>query len=79
MNIHINKNTRLQSWEGKTIFNEYPVHIRPGNFTVTLLFHDREAINNLREILTKTLFEIEPGEFESFLDEPLDPVKNKRF
>jgi len=38
LNIHINKHTRFQSWEGQTIFNEYPVHIRSGNFTVTLLF-----------------------------------------
>lgn len=58
MNIHINKQTRFQSWEGKTIFGEYPVHIRPGNFTVTLMFHDEESIDNLRQILSQTLLEI---------------------
>jgi hypothetical protein len=58
MNIHINKQTRFQSWEGRTIFGEYPVHIRPGNFTVTLLFHDEESIDNLRQILNQTLLEI---------------------
>lgn len=49
MNIHINKNTRLQPWEGKAVFSEYLMHIRPGNFTVTLLFHDREVINDLHK------------------------------
>jgi len=58
VNIHINKQTRFQSWEGRTIFGEYPVHIRPGNFTVTLLFHDEESIDNLRQILSQTLLEI---------------------
>lgn len=58
MNIHINRQTRFQSWEGRTIFGEYPVHIRPGNFTVTLLFHDEESIDNLRQILAQTLLEI---------------------
>lgn len=62
MNIHINKNTRFQSWEGKTIFNEYPVHIRPGNFTVTLLFQDKTSIANLCQILTETILEIEDAE-----------------
>ena len=58
MNIHINKQTRFQPWEGRTIFGEYPVHIRPGNFTVTLMFHDEESIDNLRQILAQTLLEI---------------------
>lgn len=62
MNTHVNKNTRF-AVVGR---ENYPVYIRPSNFTVTLLFHDREAINNLRQIPTKTLFEIEPDEFESF-------------
>lgn len=79
MNIHINKHTRFQSWEGKTIFNEYPVHIRSGNFTVTLLFHDRESINNLRQILTETMFEIEPKEFmEKYVTTSLTPIKDGR-
>jgi len=59
MNIHINKTTRFQSWEGKTIFGEYPVHIRPGNFTVTLMFHDKESIERLSQLLDDTMFEIE--------------------
>ncbi|KKM12411.1 hypothetical protein SY88_04545 [Clostridiales bacterium PH28_bin88] len=80
MNIHINKHTRFQSWEGKTIFNEYPVHIRSGNFTVTFLFHDRESIDSLRQILTKTMFEIEPGEFlENCITTSLTSTKDRRF
>jgi len=59
MNIHINKTTRLQPWEGKTVFGEYPVFIRPGNFTVTLMFHDKESINRLCQILMDTIFEID--------------------
>ncbi|MGE5605650.1 MAG: hypothetical protein ACM3YE_08165 [Bacteroidota bacterium] len=59
MNVHINKTTRLQSWEGKTIFGEYPVYIRPGNFTVTLMFHDKESINRFCQILMDTIFEID--------------------
>ncbi len=55
MNIHINRLARFQSWERKTIFNEYPVHIRPGNFTVTLLFNDTECIDRLRQILDGTV------------------------
>lgn len=59
MNIHINKTTRFQSWEGKTIFGEYPLHIRPGNFTVTLMFHDKESIVRLSHLLDETVYEIE--------------------
>jgi hypothetical protein len=59
MNIHINKTTRFQSWEGKTIFGEYPVHIRPGNFTVTLMFHDQESIERLSQLLDETVVQIE--------------------
>jgi len=59
MNIHINKTTRLQSWEGKTVFGEYPLFIRPGNFTVTLMFHDKESITRLCELLMEMVFEIE--------------------
>lgn len=59
MNIHINKTTRLQSWEGKTVFGEYPVYIRPGNFTVTLMFHDKESINRLCQLLMDTMLEID--------------------
>lgn len=79
MNIHINKHTRFQSWEGETIFNEYPVHIRSGNLTVTLLFHDRESIDNLRQILAETMFEIEPEELlENDVTTSLSFVKNRR-
>lgn len=79
MNIHINKHTRFQSWEGKTIFNEYPVHIRSGNLTVTLLFHDRESIENLHQILTETMVEIIPEELlENFIGVPLNTVSKKR-
>jgi hypothetical protein len=59
MNIHINKTTRLQPWDGKTVFGEYPVFIRPGNFTVTLLFHDKESINRFCQLLMDTIFEID--------------------
>lgn len=79
MNIHINRLTRFQSWEGKTIFNEYPLHIRPGNFTVTLLFHDTECIDKLRQILDDTVAEIESGRFsEKELLVPLTSVKKKK-
>ncbi|KKM10618.1 hypothetical protein SY88_13225 [Clostridiales bacterium PH28_bin88] len=81
MNIHINKHTRFQSWEGKTFFNEYPVHIRSGNITVTLLFYDKESIDNLRQILAETMFEIEPepNEFlEKYIATSVTSVKNKR-
>lgn len=78
MNIHINKHTRFQPWEGKTIFSEYPVHIRTGNFTVTLLFHDRESIDNLRQILAETMCEIEPSELlENYFGTTIH-VKGKR-
>jgi hypothetical protein len=59
MNIHINKNTRLQPWNGQTVFNEYPVFIRPGNFTVTLMFHDAESIGRLNSLLADMLLEID--------------------
>jgi len=78
MNIHINKHTRFQPWQGKTIFNEYPVHIRSGNFTVTLMFHDRESVNNLRQILEETMSEIPDDSIEKFVTTPLKSVK-KRF
>jgi hypothetical protein len=79
MNIHINKHTRFQTWEGKTIFNEYPVYIRTGNFTVTLLFHDRDSMDNLRQILAETICEIDPNElFESYTSIPFDSVSKKK-
>lgn len=59
VNIHINKTTRIQTWEGKTVFGEYPVYIRPGNFTVTLMFHDKESINRFCQLLMDTIFEID--------------------
>jgi hypothetical protein len=79
MNIHINKHTRFQPWQGKTIFNEYPVHIRSGNFTVTLLFHDKESIDNLSQILEETMSEIPDDSIEKFVTASLNSVKNKRF
>jgi hypothetical protein len=80
LNIHINKHTRFQSWEGQTIFNEYPVHIRSGNFTVTLLFHDKESIDCLRQILEETMFQIGSAEFmESLVPTSLSEVKGRRF
>lgn len=59
MNIHISKHTRLQSWEGKTIFGEYPIYLRPGNFTVTLLFADAHSVRRLYEMLAELLADIE--------------------
>lgn len=59
MNIHINKQTRLQPWHNQTIFGEYPLFIRPGNFTVSLLFHDAESISRVAEMLSKMLLEIQ--------------------
>lgn len=61
MNIHINKNTRLQPWNGQTVFNEYPVFIRPGNFTVTLMFHDAESIGRLNSLLADMLLKYHLG------------------
>lgn len=63
LNVHINKTTRLQPWEGRTVFGEYPVFIRPGNFTVTLMFHDRESIDRLCRLLKETVAEIDTQEF----------------
>ncbi|MDK2894341.1 MAG: hypothetical protein PWQ98_467 [Moorella sp. (in: firmicutes)] len=62
MNLHINRFTRFQSWEGKTIFNEYPLHIRHGNITVTLLFQDKESIERLWQLLGATMLEIESAD-----------------
>jgi hypothetical protein len=77
MNIHINKTTRLQSWEGKTVFGEYPVYIRPGNFTVTLMFHDKESINRLCQLLVETIFEIENESTQNGLPFPVKLRKSK--
>ena len=78
MNIHINKHTSFQTWEGRTIFNEYPVHIRTGNFTVTLLFHDRASMDTLRQILAETICEIEPGEIiENYISATFDSISKK--
>jgi hypothetical protein len=77
MNIHINKTTRFQSWEGKTVFGEYPVYIRPGNFTVTLMFHDKESMNRLCQLLVKMIFEIENESIEKGLPVPVKLHKSK--
>ncbi len=66
MNIHINKHTRFQNWDKKTIFDEYPLHIRTGGkFTVTLLFHDTESLERMNHMLGCMLFEIEEVESEN--------------
>jgi len=62
MNIHINKHTRLQPWEGKTIFGDFPLHLRCGNMTVTLLFADADSIRQVYEMLANLLAEVEGGE-----------------
>jgi hypothetical protein len=77
MNIHINKTTRFQSWEGKTVFGEYPVYIRPGNFTVTLMFHDKESMNRLCQLLVEMIFEIENESIEKGLPVPVKLHKSK--
>jgi len=59
VNIHVNRYTRLQSWQGKTIFGDYPLHLRPGNFTVTLLFHDAQSVRRVYEMLGELLADIE--------------------
>jgi hypothetical protein len=77
MNIHINKTTRFQSWEGKTVFGEFPVYLRPGNFTVTLMFHDKESINRLCQLLIETVFQIENESTENGLPLPVKLRKSK--
>ncbi len=65
MNIHINKNTRFQSWNKQTVFNEYPLYIKPGTFTVSLLFHDAGSIRKLAQMLDEMLIEIETNDWTS--------------
>lgn len=77
MNIHINKTTRLQPWEGKTVFGEYPVFIRPGSFTVTLMFHDRESIDRLYLLLKETMVEIDTQEFMKECFPDVSPIQRK--
>lgn len=62
MNIRINGYTRYQSWDGNTIFGEYPLHIKSGNLTVTLMFQDLDAIRTLKDLLVMTIDEIEVEE-----------------
>jgi len=76
VNIHINKTTRLQGWDGKTVFGEFPVYIRPGNFTVTLMFHDKESINRLCQLLLDTMFEIDADSLNSNIIQA--PVKLRK-
>jgi hypothetical protein len=59
MNIHVTKHTRLQSWEGKTVFGEYPLYLRPGNFTVALLFADAASVRRLYDMLSELLEDID--------------------
>lgn len=58
MNVRIDKQTRLQSWKRNTIFGDYPVHIRAGNLTITLLFADVDSLRRLGDLLEQTLKEI---------------------
>ena len=58
MNIHITKTLLFQTWDKRTVFNEFPF-IRPGNFTVTLMFHDAEAIRRMADMLNDMASEIE--------------------
>ena len=54
-------------------------YIRTGNFTVTLLFHDRDSMDNLRQILAETMCEIEPSElFENYVGTPFESVSKKK-
>ena len=71
MNIHITKNTSFQTWDKRTVFNEFPLFIRPGNFTVTLMFHDAEAIRRMADMLNDMANEIEtlswsPSHYRAF-------------
>ena len=58
MNVRIDKNTKLQPWNANPIFGDYPVHIRAGNLTITLLFADTDSIGRFRNLLETTLVEI---------------------
>lgn len=62
MNIRINKHTKLENWKRKTIFSEFPIHIKAGNLVVTLLFHDLESLKKMRDTLDNTIYEINPNE-----------------
>lgn len=75
MNIHINKHTRLQSWDGTTIFGDFPLHLRCGNLTVTLLFADADAIHRLHAMLADLLLDIEGT---AFLLHPAAPAATNR-
>lgn len=58
VNVRIDKNTKLQPWNANSIFGDYPVHIRSGNLTITLLFEDTASIGRFRDLLEATLVEI---------------------
>jgi hypothetical protein len=77
LNIHINKTTRFQSWQGQTVFGEYSVYIPLGNFTVTLMFHDQESINRLCQLLSETIFEIQNKSTQISLPLPVKLRKSK--
>jgi len=78
MNIHISKHTRLQPWEGRPVFGEYPVYIRPGNFTVTLLFADADSVRRLYEMLAELLSDIDVVPMApSWPQAPNDPEPTK--
>jgi len=62
MNTRINGYARFQTWDGNTIFGEYPLHIKSGNLTVTLMFQDLDAIRTLKDLLTLTIDEIKMEE-----------------
>lgn len=63
MNIHINRYTHYQTWENKKIFDDYPIHIKNGKFTVTLLFQEKESILELSDTLKEMVNEIENNDW----------------
>lgn len=77
MNIHINKHTRLQPWEGRTVFGDYPLYMRPGNFTVALLFADVDAVRRLYNMLGELIDDIDIEPF-TLVSQELDLTAKKR-
>lgn len=59
MNIHISKHTLYQTWDKHTVFDEYPLYIRKGSYTITIFFKDKDAIRKLKEILQVMMEEID--------------------
>lgn len=78
MNIHINKHTRLQPWEGRTVFGDYPLYLRPGNFTVALLFADADAVRRVYNMLGELLDDIDVEPFTLVPSEIGTTTKKRR-